>query len=128
MTPEQLKDRNTAISKAKRNQSPEHIAKRAAAVAAAWEDPLKRARMSRRKIGARKEVKLPHALARLRMERILRNLSQEALAEDVGVSINTISNCERNSSRPSFDNLVAWGQAFGWELTWREIKDDAGHV
>jgi transcriptional regulator with XRE-family HTH domain len=42
-----------------------------------------------------------------------RGLTQETLAEKIGISIDFLSLIERGRSSPSFDNLEQFGQAFG---------------
>ena len=45
-----------------------------------------------------------------------RGLTQEAFAEQVGISVDFLSLIERGRNSPSFDNLEQFGQALGFPL------------
>jgi transcriptional regulator with XRE-family HTH domain len=50
---------------------------------------------------------------RVQFLRKSRGLTQEVLAEKIGISIDFLSLIERGRNSPSFDNLEQFGQAFG---------------
>ena len=50
---------------------------------------------------------------RIQLLRKSRGLTQEGLAEKVGISIDFLSLIERGRNSPSFDNLEQFGRAFG---------------
>ena len=62
---------------------------------------------------------------RLAARRKMAGLSQEALAEKLGVSRQAVSKWERSESSPDTDNLIALAQLYGVSLDELLYVDDA---
>ena len=66
--------------------------------------------------------------SRLREARLNKGLMQKHIADEVGVSINSISLYERGSVEPSFFTAICLADALGVSLDWLAGRSEKGGV
>ena len=62
-------------------------------------------------------------IALLRKARRDQGLTQDELAERIGVSLDTLRRWERRQRDPKFSDVVAWAEELGVEITVRDTPD-----